>query len=97
MNILEIIDDFKKECICGKKHETAVKDVLIESGAVCRVGDILCKNNFCSNILLVADKNTFKASDGIVERLSGFNVEYKIYEDLRVATMKEVNEIEKEG
>ena len=35
MNILEIIDDFKKECACGKQHETAVKDVLIESGAVC--------------------------------------------------------------
>ena len=95
MNILEIIDDFKKDCICGKQHETAVKDVLIESGAVCRVGDILCKNNFCSNILLVADKNTFKASDGIVDSLSRFHVEYKIYENLRVATMKEVHEIEK--
>ena len=95
MNILEIIDDFKKECACGKQHETAVKDVLIESGAVCRVGDILCKNNFSNNILLVADENTLKASNGIIESLGGFNVEYKIYEDLRVATMKEVNEIEK--
>ena len=95
MNILEIIDDFKKECACGKQHETAVKDVLIESGAVCRVGDILCKNNFSNNILLVADENTLKASNGIIESLGGFNVEYKIYEDLRVATMEEVNEIEK--
>ena len=95
MNILEIIDDFKKECACGKQHETAVKDVLIESGAVCRVGDILCKNNFSNNILLVADENTLKASNGIIESLGGFHVEYKIYEDLRVATMEEVNEIEK--
>ena len=94
MNILEIINDFKKECACGKQHETAVKDVLIESGAVCRVGEILGKNNFCHNILLVADENTIKAADGIIESLCGFFVEYKIYEDLRVATMKEVNEIE---
>ena len=94
MNILEIIEDFKKECDCGKLHETAVKDVLIESGAICRVGDILCKNDFCNNILLVADKNTLKASDGIIDGLDGFNIEYKIYEDLRVATMKEANEIE---
>lgn len=94
MNILEIINDFKKECACGKQHETAVKDVLIESGAVSRVGEILRKNNFCSSILLVADEKTLKASAGIVESLDGFDVGYKIYEDLRVATMNDVNEIE---
>jgi len=42
----------------------------------------------------VADKNTIKAADGIIESLVGFEIEYKIYENLRVATMKEVNEIE---
>ncbi len=94
MIILDIIDDFKKECACGKKHETAVKDVLIESGAVNRVGEILRKNNFCQNILLVADNNTMSASSGIVESLDGFNTEYKIYDNLRVATMEHVNEIE---
>lgn len=94
MNILEIINDFKKKCPCGRQHETAVKDVLIVSGAVCRVGEILRKNNFCHNILIVADENTIKASEGLAESLDGFNIEYKIYENLRVATMKEVNEIE---
>ncbi len=94
MSILEIIDDFKKDCACGKKHETAVKDVLIESGAVNRVGEILLKNGFSQTILLVADKNTLAASKGISESLDGFIVEYKIYEDLRVSTMRHVNEIE---
>jgi len=93
-DILEIIEDFKKDCPCGKKHETAVKDVLIESGAVKFVGEILHKNNFSENLLLVADKNTFKAADGITESLGGFNIEYKIYDELRVATMDHVNEVE---
>ena len=94
-NILEIIEDFKKDCSCGKIHETAVKDVLIEAGAVNVVGKTLRKNNFSDNLLLVADKNTFKASEGIVESLDGFKVEFKIYDTLRVATMDHVNEIEK--
>lgn len=92
--ILDIIKDFKKECTCGKVHETAVKDVRIESGAVHIVGDVLRANGFSTDILLVADKNTLKAADGIIDSLSGFNVEYKIYDDLRVATMDHVNEVE---
>lgn len=92
--ILEIIEDFKKECPCGKVHETAVKDVRIESGAVNIVGRVLAENGFSKNLLLVADKNTIKAADGIEESLKDFNIEYKIYDDLRVATMNDVNEIE---
>lgn len=94
MNILEIIDDFKNDCSCGRKHETAVKDVLIESGAVNRVGEILKRNKFSCNLLLVADQNTIKAADGIEDSLKSFNTEYKIYDNLRVSTMNEVEEIE---
>ena len=94
MEILEIIEDFKRECPCGKKHETAVKDVRIASGLVNRVGEILSENGFSKNILLVADKNTLKAADGIIDSLKSFNVEYKIYDDLRVATMDDVNSVE---
>ncbi len=94
MNILEIINDFKKECSCGRKHETAVRDVVIKSGAVNEVGKILDKNGFSKNILLVADKNTLKSADGIVESLKNFNVKYKIYDDLRIADMVHVEELE---
>lgn len=92
--ILEIIEEFKKDCSCGRKHETAIKDVQIESGIVHRVGEILKKNDFSKNLLLVADKNTIKAADGILESLDGFLIEYKIYDNLRVATMDHVNEVE---
>lgn len=94
MDIMQIIESFKKPCQCGKKHETAVQDVRIGSGLVHNVGEILKENGFFDNILLVADENTIKAADGIIESLKGFNTEYKIYDKLRVATMAHVNEIE---
>lgn len=92
--ILDIINDFKNECDCGKKHETAVKDVRIGSGLVNCVGDILKENNFSENILLVADKNTLAASAGIEESLKAFNITYKLFDNLRVATMELVEEVE---
>ena len=43
--ILKIIEDFKKPCKCGRVHETAVRDVVAEPGAVNKVGEILMKNS----------------------------------------------------
>ncbi|MBQ9944936.1 MAG: iron-containing alcohol dehydrogenase [Clostridia bacterium] len=92
--IMNIINEFKKECPCGAVHATAVSDVRIGSGLVAFVGDILKENGFPENILLVADKNTIEAARGIRESLSGFIVTEKIYDFLRVADMKHVEEIE---
>lgn len=92
--ILELINSFRGPCSCGMCHETVIRDIEISSGAVQRVGEILTRNGFPKNILLVADKNTFKASDGIMDSLNGFNIEQKIYDDLRVATMSEVSGLE---
>ncbi len=91
--ILEIIKDFSAPCECGNIHATAVQDVQIDSGLVLSVGEILKRNGFSKNVLLVADENTLKASYGIERGLSGFCVQYKIYDNLRVAEMKHVNEI----
>lgn len=93
--ILEIINEFKKECPCGKEHKTAIKDVQIGSGLVHKVGEILKKNDFEKTLLVVADNNTLAAAEGILESLKNFNLEYKICENLRVATMEHVEEIEK--
>ena len=92
--ILKIIEDFKKPCNCGRVHETAVRDVVAEPGAVNKVGEILMRNSFPKDLLLVADKNTLKAAEPITDSLSGFNVSYKIYDDLRVAKMEHVEEIQ---
>lgn len=93
--MLNIIEEFKKDCPCGKKHETAIVDIKIASGLVHKTGEILITNNFPCDILLVADKNTIKAAEGIEDSLKNYKVEYKIYEDLRVATMTHVEEIER--
>ena len=92
--ILEIINSISGACDCGLHHKTAIKDIQIASELVHQVGSILRKNNFPTNLLLVADKNTLKASDGIVESLNDFEVSFKIYDDLRVAKMEHVEEIE---
>lgn len=93
--VLDIIASFKGKCTCGFEHYTAVRDVRIGRGLVHKTGEILAENGFCKKLLLVADKNTFKAANGIVESLAGFEIEYKIYDTLRVAEMKHVEEIER--
>lgn len=93
-NIMNIIADFKQGCDCGRKHETAICDIEISSGAVHRVGEILKRNGFSKNLLLVADENTIKAAEGIQESLQDFSVTYKLYKNLRLATMEEVEAVE---
>lgn len=93
-SVMEIIEEFEALCSCGHMHRTEIQDVQIGSGLVHNVGSILKKNNFSQHILLVADKNTQAAADGIAESLQGFSVEYKVYDNIRVAEMKHVKELE---
>lgn len=92
--ILDIIHSMSGNCECGLYHETAIKDIQIASGLVNNVGEILKANDFPTNILLVADKNTLNASEGILDSLKNFEISFKIYDELRVATMEHVEEIE---
>ena len=92
--VMEVIKGFETPCSCGRIHKTAIQDVQIGSGLVHNVGDILKKNNFSQSILLVADKNTLEATKGIEDSLKGFSIEYKVYENIRVADMKHVEELE---
>lgn len=92
--IMKIIEEFRKPCPCGKEHLTAVNDVRIGSGLVNEVGSILKENGFSENILLVADKNTLEAAKGIEASLDGFYVTKKIYDNIRVADMKHVEELQ---
>lgn len=93
--VMQIIRDFQNNsCPCGRAHETTIRDIRIGSGVRHITGKILRENGFSDNILLVADKNTLKAADGIIESLAGFNIVYKIYDYMRVAEMKHAEEIE---
>ena len=81
------------DCDCGLSHELNIKDIVIESGAVNKVGEILKKNGFKKRLLLVADENTLKAAEGIEDALKDYEVEKKIYDDLREATVIESEKI----
>lgn len=64
-SIMNLIENFP----CGLNHETAIKDIHIGSGFVSRVGKILKTNGFPKKLLLLADKNTLKVSNGIEKSL----------------------------
>ena len=94
MGITDIIKSFREEkCPCGRVHETAVRDVRIGSGLVSSVGEILKENGFPKNILLVADRDTLRAAEGILASLADFTVEMHIYDRIRVAKMEHVEEL----
>lgn len=92
--IFDIINSISGECECGLKHSTTVKDVRIGSGLVNSVGEILKDNGFPKKLLLVADQNTLKATEGIAKSLFGFETMIKVFNNLRVATMEQVERIE---
>lgn len=78
-------------CDCKREHELTIKDVVIGSGITKDTGKILLRNGFGKKLLLVADKNTIKAADGVIASLKDFELTLRLYEDLREATVKEMN------
>ena len=82
-------------CPCGRRHEVAIRDVRIGRGLVAQAGVILAQNDFPKNILLVADENTLRASDGILPALenAGYRAKLRLYKNLRVAEMENVDAI----
>lgn len=60
-----------------------------------RTAQLLRENGFPSDLLVVADKNTLGAADGILDVLSegGFTHELKLYDNLRVADITDVNAV----
>lgn len=85
-----------KNCPCGREHTFDTEIVEIGSGLVHKVGKLLADADFPKEILLVADKNTIKAADGILESLAeaGFQVKQLIYENMIHARVEQVREVE---
>ena len=94
MDINSIINKLQN-CPCGRKHSVEIKSVEIGKNVLKNCPSILKNADFPNNILLVADKNTLAASDGIVENLlgNGFDVKLKLYDNLTVPTTAEVEDI----
>ncbi|NLA76982.1 MAG: sn-glycerol-1-phosphate dehydrogenase, partial [Clostridiales bacterium] len=83
-------------CSCGREHVSAVKTVEVAKGYLARTAEILTAYNFPRKLLLVADDNTIAAAEGVIACLEagGFSVVSKIYRNLRVASMTQVETIE---
>jgi len=92
-NFQELIASYRN-CACGNEHRCDIQDIRVGSGLVNHVGQILRENGFPEKILLVADRHTLQAAEGIRESLEGFQVETYIYDELRVATMDDVRLVE---
>lgn len=94
--ILNIIEKMSGECSsCGLLHKTTIQDIQIAPGLVNSVGEILKKNDFPTKLLMVADQNTLKASEGIAKSLFGFETMIKVFNNLRVTEMEHVETLEK--
>ena len=91
------LDRIKKEfaaCGCGQRHVCGVRDIRIGSGLVKDAGAVLRENGFPRRLLLVADRDTLAAAAGLADALGGFDVEFLVYDTLRVARMEDVEAVE---
>ena len=64
MNISELLKG--RDCSCGKSHTCNIDNVVIKSGAIDEIYDLASGFN---NIVIVADKNTYKVCGKKVENL----------------------------
>ena len=95
MDLNKILNSLKN-CPCGREHTFDTKVVEIGSGITARTGEILAAAGFPKKVLVVSDRNEWKASEGILESLdaAGFSSKLLIYEDMRYAKVEQVREVE---
>lgn len=62
-------DDFPRSCSCGRKHDTGVKEILIEAGAIEKLEEELLNGDLKEYIspLVICDTNTYRATEEIME------------------------------
>lgn len=99
MDLKEITESLRG-CACGRAHTTDVKAVVTGSGLVHSAGEVLAANAFPKDILLVADRNTLAAAQGVAESVerAGFQIKRRlVYPDLRKAEAGDVEKVERES
>ena len=65
------VNEFLKPCSCGRKHEIVVDDIIIESGAISQLPDILKRPAYADkkSLVMICDENTYEAAGKQVEEL----------------------------
>lgn len=65
------VNEFLKPCKCGKKHEIVVDDIIIDSGAIKQLPEILKRPQYADkkSLVMICDENTYEAAGKQVEQL----------------------------
>ena len=65
------VNEFLKPCSCGRKHEIVVDDIIIESGAIAQLPDILKRPAYADkkSLVMICDEHTYEAAGKQVETL----------------------------
>jgi len=94
MDIFGLISELK-DCDCGREHTVDIKAVEIGRGLTFRCAEILSRNGFPRNLLIVSDEKSLAASGNVLSVLEngGFTFELKLYGDIRVADQTLVEEV----
>lgn len=94
MDLKKIVADMAN-CECGLEHKIELETLEVGEGIIVKVGDILKKGGFPTKILMVADVNSYRVTSGLYERLlgEGFTVELRVFDDKKVASIEDVNEL----
>lgn len=94
MEIAKLVKSLEN-CPCGRAHTVNIRAVEIGAGLLRETPAILRRSGFPENILVVADRNTLSAADGIFDLLvrRGFCCRLKLYDNLREADITQVREI----
>ena len=65
------VNQFLKPCSCGRKHEIVVDDIIIDSGAINQLPEILKRPAYADkkSLVMICDENTYEAAGKQVEVL----------------------------
>ncbi|MBQ7541463.1 MAG: sn-glycerol-1-phosphate dehydrogenase [Clostridia bacterium] len=94
MDLQELLNKVKN-CPCGRAHTVDLEGVEIGRSILGETARLLHTYRFRQRLLVVADRNTLAAADGILAHLErgGYHVQTLIYDDLRTAHQKDVDRV----
>lgn len=88
-----------ENCPCGRSHQIHISRVEIRPGVLAETGRILKEELGGEHLHVVYDDNTVRAAGGILDilREAGYRLTETHYENLKEATMREVEEVKRDA
>ena len=78
-NIRELISNGGFDCSCGKHHSAQLEDLIVASGAIARIPELVSRYG-CKKVFILSDVNAFGAAgDKVVSVLEQAGISYSKY------------------